>query len=467
MNLEIYKLVKFPALASFAVCLFTAFSISLLDTHPARAEDWPTYMHDNARSGITTESLDLEKLNNSDWVYTSPMPPQVAWGTGQPWDSWYTVSQVPMRDFDFAFFVTVVDDRLYFGSSVTDSVHCLDVQTGEQLWFYRTKGPVRFPPTVYDGKLYFGSDDGYAYCIDASNQNLIWKFRPVQDDRLLCNNSKLIPMYPIRTGTAVIDDKVYFAASLVPWKSSYLCSVDALTGSSSGTGLYVSSGGSTPMAAILVSPTKIYLTQGNRYPYVFNRSNGSSAGTLGTYGDGGCYALLTSDTGYAYGHGQLHASGYELRVFNDTIATQSDGRYMVVSGDKAYVLFGNKLKAINRSGGATVWENTSCDCPYALIMADNILFAGGNNQVKAYSASNGQELWSGTVNGHARGLAVADQRLFVSTDAGNIHMFGDSFLPEDFNKNGTVDLPDLMMILNTYLNCTNPNDEDCDDLLGN
>ena len=34
---------------------------------PAVAEDWPTYMHDNARSGVTTESLVLNEMDEA-WV---------------------------------------------------------------------------------------------------------------------------------------------------------------------------------------------------------------------------------------------------------------------------------------------------------------------------------------------------------------------------------------------------------------
>ena len=36
--------------------------------------------------------------------------------------------------------------------------------------------------------------------------------------------------WPIRTGVTVMGDTAYFAASLLPWKESYLCAVDALTG---------------------------------------------------------------------------------------------------------------------------------------------------------------------------------------------------------------------------------------------
>ncbi len=398
---------------------------------PAGAEDWPTYMHDNARSGVTTELFTPDELDEG-WVYIPPAPPQVAWDGGAPWDSYRsngtTICELtPQRDFDFVFAVTIVGDLFYFGSSVTDSVHCLDVRNGRQKWFFTTEGPVRYPPSYDDGKLYFGSDDGYAYCIDASDGSFIWKYSPSEDTRLIGNNGSLIPMWPVRTGTAVLDGKVYFAASLVNWQTSYLCSLDAQTGLDSGPGLYRVSGGVTPMGAVLASATRIYLLQGRLQPYAFNRTTGAVLGTFGERGQSGCYALLTSDSRFIRGHAKFHAAGYELAEHDaatkDRIAAHPNARRLIVSGDTAYILTWTSLLAVRRSNGSVRWS-VPCDYPHALILAGDVLFAGGTNKVAAYSITNGDEIWNRVVNGRARAMAAAGGRLFVSTDTGNIHTFG-------------------------------------------
>jgi outer membrane protein assembly factor BamB len=395
------------------------------------AEDWPTYMHDNARSGVTTESLNLDELDEG-WIYVSPMPPQVAWDGGAPWDAYRSYGTsicelTPQRDFDFVFAVTVVGDLLYFGSSVTDSVHCLDANTGRQQWFFTTEGPVRYPPSYDDGKLYFGSDDGHAYCIDADDGSFIWKYSPSENTRLIGNNGSLISMWPVRTGTAVLDGKVYFAASLVNWQTSYLCSLDAQTGSDNGPGLYCVSGGVTPMGAILASATRIYLLQGRLQPYAFNRATGAISGTFGERGQSGCYALLTSDSRFVRGHAKVHAEGYELvehdAEYRDRIASHPNARRLVVSGTMAYVLTSTSLLAARRSDNSVQWS-IQCDYPHTLILAGDVLFAGGTNKVAAYSITNGDQLWNWVVNGRARALAVSRGHLFVSTDIGNIYMFG-------------------------------------------
>jgi len=399
------------------------------------ADNWSTYMHDNPRSGVSTESVNANQLNKI-WKINSSAPPMIAWDGGTPWDAWRSPSEAsavrntPMRDFDFVNFVTVADGNLYYGSSVDDSVHCVNSGSGSEKWIFTTDGPVRFPPTIYNNKLYFGSDDGYAYCIDASTGTQIWRYTPSIPNRLIVNNGKFIPMQPIRTGVAIYDGKAYFASSLVPWKSSYLCAVNANTG----TQIYKVSGGTTPMGALLVSSSKIYIPQGRLPPNVFNRSNGSSAGTAGPYGQGGCYALLISESTpkFSYGWGRQHENGYDLYEYNaDTLTTVSEhlnGRHLIVKNGTAYLLTDTTLSAINRSNNSTIWS-VNTDCIHSLILVDNVLLAGGFNKVVAYSTSNGSKLKTITIKGTARGLAYSAQRLFVSTDNGSIYSFGEDKNP--------------------------------------
>ena len=449
----------------------------------ARAEDWPTYMHDNSRSGATGEVLDLGDLNTQAWVYISPAPPKRAWGDSPHWDAYSSNKATPMRDYDTAIFVTTVGEDVYLGSSVTDSVHCFDAATGNEKWFYGTNGPVRFPPSYSSGKLYFGSDDGNVYCINATDGSYDWSYSPAgSGSRMICNNGRLATMWPVRSGTAVLDGKVYFAAGLVPWKSTYLCSLNALTG----TELYKVSGGPTPTGAILASDSNLYLPHGRNHPRVYTRSSGGSSGILS--GTAGVFALLTDDgssTGVIYGPATLSSNtGYTLSASGDLLGNHTNGKCMVVANGYSYVVketfnvetirgyrtnTQTTLTSIDRSNGSTRWTYTSPaeERYFTLISAGDVIFAGGIGKVVAHDTTNGNIIWSKSVNGQVRGLAAANQHLYVSTDTGYVYSLGSSFLPEDFNKSGQVDLPDLMMFSQQYLKCTNPNDVDCDDLLGN
>ena len=136
-------------------------AISILLALAASAEDWPTYAHDNRRSHTTGESLTLPL--KPAWTYESPNLPQTAWTGPAKWDAYAGNDGLQsMRNFDPAYFVTAVGDKVYFGSSADNAAHCLEASTGEELWVAFTDSAVRLPPTIADGRAHFGSDDGFA-----------------------------------------------------------------------------------------------------------------------------------------------------------------------------------------------------------------------------------------------------------------------------------------------------------------
>ena len=69
-----------------------------------------------------------------------------------------------------------------------------------------------------------------------------------------------------------------------------------------------------------------------------------------------------------------------------------------------------------------IWKRPSVH-PHSLILAGNLLLAGGDGEVAAYRTGDGEMVWQARVDGKARGLAVAAGRFLVSTDRGAIHCF--------------------------------------------
>ena len=44
---------------------------------------------------------------------------------------------------------------------------------------------------IADGSAYFGSDDGYVYCLDGKDGSLVWKYRPgPSDEKIIGNDGK-------------------------------------------------------------------------------------------------------------------------------------------------------------------------------------------------------------------------------------------------------------------------------------
>src|SRR3989304_6931850 len=105
-----------PAMAngkSLQLNLLIIFCLLVVTGSTAEA-DWPTYRHDNARSGYTSESLDLAL--RVQWVYAAAHRPCPAWsGPGErPREGFELRDRVI---FDDAFQVSAVGGVGYFGSS--------------------------------------------------------------------------------------------------------------------------------------------------------------------------------------------------------------------------------------------------------------------------------------------------------------------------------------------------------------
>lgn len=397
--------------------------VSLIVILPSvRAEDWPTYRHDIRRSAVTVESLDSESLQET-WVYEASYRPTTAWAGPAKRDSYRNMTGLrSMRNYDSGFPVIVVGDDLYFGSSADDSVHCLDAVTGEKRWSYCTDGPVRIAPTYYDEKIYFGSDDGYAYCVRAEDGTLVWRVKPSPAERLVPSNGKLISLWPCRTGVLVDDGKAYFSCSMLPWETSYFCAVDADTGFFEGDGLYLKTFSQITLeGAPAASSSHIYAPQGRREPRVLDRLTGQSRGTL--QGGGGVFALLASDDRFFHAPG--NKTGWITEsdaVTRDRTATFDGGHCLVVSDSTSYLLRDGTLVAMDRATRRPVWTR-ECDYSHSLMLAGDVLIAGGDDEIAAFRAADGEAIATRPVVGKVHGLVVANGGLFVSTDMGRIHAF--------------------------------------------
>jgi len=440
----------------------------------AAAEDWPTFGHDNRRSCASSENPQVIGLREI-WVYVSPHPPKRSWPEPERRD-WYHKPQLPLKPritFDYAFDAVAAGDAVFFGSSADGKLYCLDGASGKVRWVFYTEGPVRLAPSVWRGKVYFGSDDGRAYCLRASDGRLLWKYRPSEKDYRVPSDGALISLWPIRTGVLVDGGVAYFCAGLFPSEGEYLCALEAETGKL----IWKKTRRDlSPQGYMLASPARLYVPMGRSVPVMFNRANGDFLGTFG--GGGGAYALLADDSLLIYGPGRYTSN---LEAFNasskDRFAT-FEGNHIIVAGAMSYLHTDKDLAALDRArflklvsererlmareskmtadlkkslkaanlAKAKVLQaeirkvktrlgqikaelpkcvkwRRKCPYPYSLILAGDVLFAGGDGEVAAIAASDGATLWTAPVKGKVYGLAFANGRLLVSTDRGAIHCF--------------------------------------------
>ena len=270
-------------------------SLGIASSGSSQAEDWPTYRHDNRRSAVSTESLGSSLTLR--WEYRSMHPPKPAWPM--------PAEELPRMHSDGAFHVAVAGGKVYFGSSVTDELTCVDAASGEILWTFSTEGPIRNTPTVAGTRVYVGSDDGYVYCLDAQTGSLRWRYRPGPNDRKIIGNGRMISRWPIRTNVLVDDGIAYFGAGVFPHEGIYICALDAEEGTvvwrndRVGTRSHeLKFGGISPQGNLLASSDTLYVPSGRAIPAAFDRKTGklrfsmSPSGDPWSYNFGGNWSAL-------------------------------------------------------------------------------------------------------------------------------------------------------------------------------
>jgi len=450
------------------VSFFTLCSLIFANPSSTQAEDWPTFMHDKHRSGVTGERLKLPLTES--WVFKATHAPQPAWPEAAKQDFWHR--QFNLRStvtYDRAFHVVGAGQTLFFGSSADDKVYALDARTGQQRWNFFTEGPIRLAPYISDNKVYVGSDDGCIYCLSANNGSLIWKHKGAEDNRKIPGNGRMISMWPVRTGMLVDEGILYFAAGVFPNQGTFLSALNAEDGSVK----WRCKANISPQGYLLASDERLYVPTGRTNPAIFARTDGSSLGELPSAG--GTFALLTENvlvTGPGRREKELDASDVETKGK----VAMFGGLRMLVNGPTAYMQSENQLSAFDRdsylrlskerirltqqsdkmkeqlrkadknaaerkqlqeklrSNAIKISElsrkmkdcylwTVRCEYPYAMIMAGDVLFVGGKNKIAAIQSSTGKIIWDAPVDGKAYGLSVVNGGFFVSTDNGRIHCF--------------------------------------------
>ncbi|MFQ5809206.1 MAG: PQQ-binding-like beta-propeller repeat protein, partial [Armatimonadota bacterium] len=142
----------------------------------AGAGDWPTYRHDEGRSGASSVS--------------------VAPTGGKGWRTQLGGRLTPP---------TIAAGKLFVASVDTHTLHALDAGSGRALWSYTTGGRIDSPPTYHAGMVLFGSADGYVYALRAEDGALAWRFRGAPLDRRMMAWEQLESAWPVH-GSVLVHD---------------------------------------------------------------------------------------------------------------------------------------------------------------------------------------------------------------------------------------------------------------------
>jgi len=447
----------------FTLVVFVA-GVFILAT-PMRADDWPAYRMDGARSGITAARLDFPL--GTAWVRRMPQAPQPAWpDCGRAFS---------IFEFDYAYMPVAVDGIVYQASSSDDTVYALNAADGTVRWTYTAGAPVRFAPHIAHGRAYFSSDDGWVYCLDARTGEVAWTVQVASDNRMFIGNDRMISRWPSRSGVLVEGETAYVVGGMWPSEGVNVYALDARTGAvqwrnDTINAIYLpyphdglSMGGPTSQGYLLSNGHRLVMPTGESSPAILDAETGDlvhwdarpAGSTWATLVDNfvatpargwqpniptrlGETELFRAD-GLAYfsldggradygkwnsfdrlpGSPRLGVDRWRGQIF------PIGGRNRIVhTGDRFYTSGMGELDASDSSGNELkrLWK-IEHDRIYEMVLAGDVLIVGSDGYVSAVNASSGEVIWRGEVDGQARGLAVAGGTLYVSTEKGTLFAF--------------------------------------------
>ena len=158
-----------------------AYSTDIKDD--SNINDWSTYRHDAGRTGST--SVEVSADADTKWRL------KLGGKLSSPVSS---------------------GDRVYVAQVDAHTLHAVDSASGNILWSFTTGGRVDSPPTIYKGRVLFGSADGYVYSLNSADGKMIWRFRAAPKDRRMMAFNQVESLWPVHGSVLVQDGKLYCVA---------------------------------------------------------------------------------------------------------------------------------------------------------------------------------------------------------------------------------------------------------------
>ncbi len=409
--------------------MLLALCTGILANRDGRATDWPMWRANPQRTAASSGRL--------------PDQLQLIWkrSDSSRQQAWDDPLNLDLMTYDRVFEPIVMDGRLFVGFNDQDKLVAFDTKTGKELWSFFAEGPVRLPPVGWNGHVYFCSDDGRLYCVDASNGQLSWQFRGAPSEQHAIGNQRLTSAWPARGGPVVRDGTVYFAASIWPMMGTFLYALDADTGTvqwvnDSTSFQYIkqphsapSFAGVAPQGALVATADALIVPGGRSVPAVFDRQDGTlryfeiNAGGKGTGG-----SFVTADDRHFYVH--TRQKGTRAFLLDTGLKTAFMPNEPVLANGRIYSSELDGDRSVVRAYGADhllLWE-IEADGRGDLILAGDQLYAASNDAITVIRLPDENRSAEVTttiaVEGQVERLLAADDKLFAVTVEGDIIAFG-------------------------------------------
>jgi outer membrane protein assembly factor BamB len=403
----------------------------------APSADWPMWRYDAGRSAASPVPLPAEL--HLQWVRDLPKPAP-AWSEEQ-----YKLQ------FDRSYEPVVMGKQIFVPSMVSDKVTAYDTDTGKQNWQFFCDGPVRFAPIAWQDRVYFVSDDGCLYCLDAKEGGLVWKLSLAPSNRKLFGNGRLISAWPARGGPVLQDGKIYCSASIWPFMGVFIYAVDATTGKvvweNTGSGATYfpqphnspAFSGVAPQGYLATGADKLLVTS-RTVPACFDLKTGELLYyrlSETTYGKtvGGCSAFIWNDWYFNNKVVYRLSDGLGLGAISGQVMTKDTAVGIDATGNvMAYRLAETESQDAKKPKTVALakarWKaKTEPALARIHLAAGNRLYGStGQGEIAALRIPESNQpaeiVWREKVSGHVWNMLAGDGKLFVVTEEGQLYCFG-------------------------------------------
>jgi outer membrane protein assembly factor BamB len=391
----------YTAEASDAERLQTAADAETVTPLAITDADWPTFRHDNARTAVTRHTT--PQRVSKRWEYTPPH------------------AVIPTAP--------IAAGGLTFVAAADGTLRALDANSGQPRWTaYTGAGSIKYPPAVWNNRLYLGGGDGWVYCLEAASGRLLWRFRAAPVERMMPLYGTLASTWPVGSGVLVADGVVYAAAGISNFDGTHVYALDALTGkirwqnhTSGDTGSELPEGGVSVQGHLLLHGDAVYMAGGNLLTAP-ERPEGPVQTSVAAYNARrnprtvAAYALADgrfTAAGLGRGKdlcvrgGQVHAAGFPLYWrpeddhFLSPMELETPAGPIAVATDRVSLL---KPVANTDQKPSAAWAYKPCDEIAAVACTKNAVLVTGldrdplnwqrtTSSLTAISLSDGQPLW--------------------------------------------------------------------------
>lgn len=391
-------------------------------------EEWPTFRRDWARTGLA--SIDILSELEVIWKFSSELvdiksSPAVGenkvYFTGVGKDGYLYIYALDVKSGSVMWKYrgnrdagggrhpspTLADGTIYVGDE--NYLYAFDAETGEVKWRFEVPWPrkglhgVDSAPVVVNNRIYFGSWDGWFYCVDVNTGELIWEY-----------SDGVGAMGHVTEAPAFVNDIVYFgtAAGGVGY-TGWVYALDADNGNL----IWKFHIGDEITTSPVVVDNVLYI----------------GAGFMGDLSGDGVWAL-DARTGELLWHFDTE----NVMITNSPVVV--DGK--VIFGSR----YNNCIYALDARDGSVVWSTFIDETWFysSPAVADGKVIIGAGSKLCMLNVENGSIIWSyDTVNVISSSPAVAYNRVYVGSTHGTLYCFGP---PPEQPTSLQLDLPVILIL---------------------